>query len=134
MRDSTLKLFRPEELQELICGSPTLDFEALEKVTQYDGFEKDSKIIRDFWEVVHEFTEEQKKLLLFFTTGTDRVPVGGLSKLQFIIARNGTDSFRVPTSHTCYNVLLLCEYSSKEKLKERLLTALANSNCGFFLN
>ncbi|KAJ1343407.1 hypothetical protein BSLG_001997 [Batrachochytrium salamandrivorans] len=109
-------------------------FYALEKVTQYDGYDKDTPVIRAFWHVVHEFTEEQKKLLLFFATGSDRVPVGGLSKLQFIIARNGTDSDRVPTSHTCYNVLLLCEYASVEKLRDRLLTALANCNCGFFLN
>ncbi|KAH6569688.1 hypothetical protein BASA50_002730 [Batrachochytrium salamandrivorans] len=134
MEGSALQLFRPEELQELICGSPSLDFYALEKVTQYDGYDKDTPVIRAFWHVVHEFTEEQKKLLLFFATGSDRVPVGGLSKLQFIIARNGTDSDRVPTSHTCYNVLLLCEYASVEKLRDRLLTALANCNCGFFLN
>ncbi|KAJ8325131.1 hypothetical protein BDV3_007294 [Batrachochytrium dendrobatidis] len=134
LEGSALQLFRPEELQELICGSPLLDFYALEKTTQYDGFDKDSFVIKSFWKVVHEFTEEQKKLLLFFATGSDRVPVGGLSKLQFIIAKNGPDSDRVPTSHTCYNVLLLCEYASIEKLKDRLLTALANSNCGFFLN
>lgn len=90
--------------------------------------------IRQFWTVVHEFSDEQKKLLLSFTTGSDRVPVGGLGKLAFVIARNGTDSDRVPTSHTCFNVLLLCEYSSIEKLKDRLLTAIANTNCGFFLN
>ena len=82
---------------------------------------------RNFWEIVHGFTEEQKKRLLFFTTGSDRVPIGGLSKLQFVIAKNGGDSDRLPTSHTCYNVLLLCEYSSKEKLKERLLTAISNA-------
>lgn len=33
-------------------------------------------------------------------------------------------SSRLPTSHTCFNVLLLPEYSSKEKLKERLLKAI----------
>lgn len=54
--------------------------------------------------------------------------------LKFIIARNGVDSDRLPTSHTCFNVLLLCEYSSKEKLQERLQTALDNAKCGFFLN
>ncbi|KAI8928073.1 hypothetical protein BC831DRAFT_397940 [Entophlyctis helioformis] len=134
MEGSALQLFRPEELQELVCGSPSLDFYALEKGAQYDGYERDTPVIQFFWQVVHEMTEEQKKLLLFFTTGSDRVPVGGLSKLQFIIARNGGDSDRVPTSHTCYNVLLLCEYADKEKLRDRLLTALANSNCGFFLN
>jgi len=50
--------------------------------------------VRNFWEIVHEFTDEQKKLLLQFATGSDRVPIGGLSKLKLIIARNGSDSFR----------------------------------------
>lgn len=31
---------------------------------------------------------------------------------------------RLPTSHTCFNVLLLPEYGSKEKLRERLLKAI----------
>jgi len=49
---------------------------------------------RDFWDAVHRFDEEKKRQLLQFTTGTDRVPVGGLAKLKLIIARNGPDSDR----------------------------------------
>lgn len=43
---------------------------------------------------MHEFTEEQQRKLLQFTTGTDSVPIGGLSKVKLIIARNGPDSDR----------------------------------------
>ncbi|KAE8294437.1 Ubiquitin-protein ligase E3A [Larimichthys crocea] len=124
--ESPLKyLFRPEEVELLICGSRKLDFEALEKTTEYDGgYSKDSQIIKDFWETIHSFGEEQKRLFLQFTTGTDRAPVGGLGKLKMIIAKNGSDTDRLPTSHTCFNALLLPEYSSKEKLRERLLKAI----------
>ncbi|KAM9384379.1 ubiquitin-protein ligase E3A [Pholidichthys leucotaenia] len=124
--ESPLKhLFRPEEVELLICGSRKLDFEALEKTTKYDGgYSKDSQIIKDFWEIIHSFGEEQKRLFLQFTTGTDRAPVGGLGKLKMIVAKNGSDSDRLPTSHTCFNALLLPEYSSKEKLRERLLKAI----------
>lgn len=62
--------------------------------------------------------------------GSDRVPVGGMSRLKLVIARNGSDSDRLPTSHTCYNVLLLPEYTTKEKLEERLLKAI-NYSKGF---
>ena len=51
-------------------------------------------IPRHFWSVVHSLSEEDKRKLLQFTTGTDRVPVGGLSKLKMIIAKNGPDSDR----------------------------------------
>ena len=50
--------------------------------------------VRNFWDIVHNFDEDQKKLLLQFTTGSDRVPIGGLAKLKLIIARNGPDSDR----------------------------------------
>ncbi|RKP35922.1 hypothetical protein BJ085DRAFT_15729, partial [Dimargaris cristalligena] len=130
---SAIKLFRPEEVEQLICGSSDLDFRALEQVTAYDGgFSTTSKVIRYFWDVVHAFSDEQKKRLLFFTTGSDRVPIGGLGKLQFVIAKNGVDSDRLPTSHTCFNVLLLSEYESQDKLKDRLLTAIGNAE-GFGL-
>lgn len=125
-KESPLKyLYRPEEIELLICGSRKLDFDALEKTTDYDGgYNKDCQIIKDFWEIIHMFSKEQKKLFLQFTTGTDRAPVGGLGKLKMIIAKNGPDTDRLPTSHTCFNALLLPEYSSKEKLKERLLKAI----------
>ncbi len=47
---------------------------------------------RTFWSVFDEFTNEQKKLFLKFTTGTDRCPHGGLAELKLIIARNGPDT------------------------------------------
>jgi ubiquitin-protein ligase E3 A len=125
------QLFRPEEIEVLVCGSKILDFHALEEATEYDGgFTEDSPTISNFWTVVHALPEEDKKKLLQFTTGTDRVPIGGLSKLKMIIARNGPDSDRLPTSHTCFNVLLLPEYPTVEKLRDRLLKAI-NYSKGF---
>lgn len=129
VNESPLKvLFKPEEIELLVCGSKVLDFNALEQATEYDGgFTAESTSIKNFWEIVHEFSEEQKRKLLQFTTGTDRVPVGGLSKLKLIIARNGPDSDRLPTAHTCFNVLLLPDYTTKQKMKDLLIKAIENS-------
>ncbi|KAE9321277.1 Ubiquitin-protein ligase [Phytophthora rubi] len=128
-----LSMFRWEELQLLICGSSDLDFEALQEATHYeDGFTEDSTIIRDFWIIVHALPLEDKKKLLRFATGSDRVPIRGLSNLVFVISRNGPDSDRLPTAHTCFNHLLLPEYSSRDKLKQRLLLAI-NQAEGFGL-
>ncbi|XP_072171197.1 ubiquitin-protein ligase E3A-like [Diadema setosum] len=127
--ESPLKTwFRPDEVELLVCGSKNFDFDELEKATEYDGgYTSSSPIIKYFWEIVHNMDDDQKKKLLMFTTGSDRVPVGGLSKLRLIIAKNGPDSDRLPTSHTCFNVLLLPEYSSKAKLEERLLKAITHA-------
>ncbi|XP_058055109.1 ubiquitin-protein ligase E3A [Anopheles bellator] len=124
-------LFRPEEVELIVCGSKEFDFNELEKSTEYEaGFTADSQTIKDFWTIVHGLSVEAKRKLLQFTTGSDRVPVGGLSRLKLVIARNGPDCDRLPTSHTCFNVLLLPEYDSKEKLEERLLKAI-NYSKGF---
>ncbi|GIY89367.1 ubiquitin-protein ligase E3A [Caerostris extrusa] len=130
--DSPLKmLFRPEEIELLVCGNKNYDFVALEESTEYDGgYAANSPIIRWFWQLLHDFNLEQKRKFLQFTTGSDRIPVGGFSKLKLVIARHGTDSDRLPTAHTCFNVLLLPEYSSQEKLEERLLKAI-NYSKGF---
>jgi hypothetical protein len=42
------------------------------------------------------------------------------------------DSELLPTSHTCFNVLLLPQYSTKEKLRSKLMLALGNAE-GFGL-
>ncbi|XP_052120401.1 ubiquitin-protein ligase E3A isoform X2 [Frankliniella occidentalis] len=124
-------LFRPEEIEQLVCGSKNFDFNELEEATEYDGgYTAATTIIQQFWEIVHRMPLESKRKLLQFTTGSDRVPVGGLSKLKLIISRNGPDSDRLPTAHTCFNVLLLPEYESKEKLMDRLEKAI-NYSKGF---
>ncbi|KAJ2879601.1 hypothetical protein IWW38_006088 [Coemansia aciculifera] len=125
---SYVRFMRPQELELLVCGCSDLDFGALEGSTIYDGgYSKDAQVIQHFWKVVGEFSDELKRKLLFFATSSDRVPIGGLSKLHFVIAKNGGDSDRLPTSHTCFNVLLLPEYATIDKLRERLLTAIHNS-------
>eukprot|EP00053_Salpingoeca_punica_P016233 m.152094 g.152094 ORF g.152094 m.152094 type:complete len:653 (+) comp16912_c0_seq1:114-2072(+) len=128
MRETTMKYLRPYELATLICGTKEYDFTALEESTRYDGgFSADHQVIKWFWKAANSLTAEEKKKLLFFSTGTDRVPVGGLGKLQFIIAKQGADSERLPTAHTCFNVLLLPEYSSEEKLNTLLRKALSHA-------
>uniref|UniRef100_A0A158QCF5 HECT-type E3 ubiquitin transferase n=1 Tax=Hymenolepis diminuta TaxID=6216 RepID=A0A158QCF5_HYMDI len=101
------------------------DFNELERVTEYEGdYNTETPIIRQFWSVVHSMSEEEQRRLLQFATGTDRIPVGGMSRMKFVIARQGPDSDRLPTAHTCFNVLLLPEYSSQEKLERCLRTAI----------
>jgi len=58
-------------------------------VTRYDGFDKEAEtpVVKWFWELAENFTDEEKRLLLAFSTGSDRVPVGGLEKFKFVIAK-----------------------------------------------
>jgi len=61
-----------------------------------------------------------------------RAPVGGLGQLRLVIQRAGGDTDRLPSAHTCFNYLLLPEYASQGKLRQRLLLAIENAQ-GFGL-
>lgn len=122
------RFFVAEELELLICGSKELDFKELEENTVYEsGYSGDHVVVKWFWQVLYSLSEEQKKKFLFFATGSDRAPIGGLKNLRFIIAKHGDGDDRLPQTHTCFNHFLLPEYSSKECLKMKLLKALANA-------
>ena len=97
-----------------------------------DGFDASSDVIRNFWSVVHEFDIEKQRALLKFVTGSDRAPIDGLAKMPFVISWNGPDSERLPTSHTCFNHLLLPAYPTREKMREKLLVAIDHTE-GFGL-
>jgi ubiquitin-protein ligase E3 A len=130
---SLLVLFQPEELELLICGSDVFDWQQLRESARYDdGYTEQSNMIGWFWECVQEWDEGRKRKLLMFCTGSDRAPIRGLGSLRLTISKNGGDSELLPTSHTCFNHLLLPEYGSKDKLKRLLELALDNAH-GFGL-
>jgi hypothetical protein len=56
----------------------------------------------------------------------------GLASMGFVISKNGGDSERLPTAHTCFNHLLLPDYSSREKLEQKLKLAITQTE-GFGL-
>ncbi|CAM9439656.1 unnamed protein product [Heterosigma akashiwo] len=58
-----------------------------------------------------------------FATGSPKAPLGGLGRLRFKVQRAGPDGDALPTAHTCFNTLLLPEYATAAKLRERLLVA-----------
>ncbi|CAG8523055.1 8963_t:CDS:10 [Dentiscutata erythropus] len=121
------KLCRAEELELLICGNRVLDFKELEKTVRYEGgFDRNHHTIKNFWSVVHNFSHQQKKQILAFVTASDRVPIRGYSDMSFTIQKNGPDSDRLPTAQTCFGVLLLPDYNTKAKLRDRLLVAIQN--------
>merc|ERR1711871_292450 len=127
-----LSFLSSAELEVLACGTPSLDFAALEQNCKYDGYTPQDTTVVLFWEVAHSYSLDDKRALLLFATGCDRAPVGGLGKLQFVLQRAGDDSMNLPTAHTCFNVLTLPAYMSRGKLRDRLTIAIRNAS-GFGL-
>jgi hypothetical protein len=137
LHPKSLSLFSsdPAVFQSMVEGVHDIDMVALRKIARYVGWKDDAEhpTIKDFWSLVSEYDLDMKKKLLGFVTASERVPVGGMDKLTFIIQKNGDGSVegseekRLPTSYTCYGILLLPEYESKEILKEKMRMALENA-------
>ena len=125
----SMSLFSPSDLELVVVGAPLLNFKELEKGTRYEGgFGPAHKTVRDFWAVVHEeLTDQERRALLLFTTGTSRAPVSGLRDTRLLIQRAGPDTESLPTSSTCFHALILPEYATKAKLTHKLKLALANA-------
>lgn len=87
---------------------------------------------RNFWDIISKLSEELKKKFLLFATGSDRIPVGGISEMSFKITRLPHKADNLPEAHTCFNQLVLPRYESKAVLKEKLTIAILNAE-GFGL-
>jgi len=121
------RLFDPDTLQSVVEGVQDIDISEMRRAARYVGWEASNRTVKDFWSIVKKYNLEQKKKLLEFVTASDRVPVGGMRNLQFTLQKNGVGDEHLPSSYTCFGILLLPEYSSKEVLRKNLTTALENS-------
>ncbi|XP_054709612.1 probable E3 ubiquitin-protein ligase HECTD2 [Uloborus diversus] len=129
---NALIMLRPEEVEMLVCGCPTLDMDELRKVTVYDGFHEEEPIIKEFWEILKSYSSDLQKQFLRFTTGSDRVPVGGMGEMTFKISALNHNTDMLPISHTCFNQLVLPRYKNRDILREKLTIAISNAE-GFGL-
>jgi len=126
---SFLSIFTPDELEQLMYGTPQIDTQEWQRFTQYDSIAiKNSPLIKWFWEIVtNELPPQQVTQLLRFVTGVETTPFGGFSRLspKFHIKINQTlTAEHLPTAVTCQNRLVLPMYTSQIELKEKLLQVL----------
>ncbi|XP_057187900.1 probable E3 ubiquitin-protein ligase HERC4 [Triplophysa rosa] len=121
------KMFHPEELREVFSGSPEYEWEDLQKCATYEHCSPSDELIKNFWTVFVELSEENKKKFLIFMYGTGRVPAGGLSKLKLkIVQMNNPDSDDLlPAAQTCFGTLYLPKYSDIDTLRHKLIHAIS---------
>ncbi len=130
LHPKSLKLLTAPLLQSLVEGVQEIDISELKRYTRYVGWDASHHTVRDFWSIVKRYDDNMKRKLLEFVTASDRVPVGGIKNLQFVVQRNGEEEGtggHLPTAYTCYGTLLLPEYRDKEVLRERMAMALENA-------
>mmetsp|Transcript_3581 Transcript_3581/g.6232 ORF Transcript_3581/g.6232 Transcript_3581/m.6232 type:complete len:1228 (+) Transcript_3581:1-3684(+) len=131
-----LMLFRWDELELMVCGRPKLDLELLKRMTVYSDCSESDAHIHHFWQVLEEFTEEQRSGYIKFVWGRSRLPQDKTSWEQphkiaafhaprptYGAAPTPEDSL-LPFAHTCYFTIDLPRYSSVEATRRKLLFAI----------
>ena len=130
---NALSLFRPEEIDLLVRGSDEpLDVATLSGVATYDNWRSDEPAVQWFWQFFVQAKPKAQRKLLSFITGSDRIPAMGEGSLSIRVACLGNDTSRYPTARTCFNMVGLYRYESREKLERKLWDAVVNSE-GFGL-
>lgn len=62
-------------------------------------------------------------LAAVFLTGTDRIPIHGMESLRIVIQSTPAEEHYLPVAHTCYNLLDMPCYQTKEILRRHLTQA-----------
>lgn len=140
-------MFYPEELENVFCGSGTLNFHRwdirmLQENCRTDhGFTQDSVAIQYFYDILSTYERDEQRMFLQFVTGSPRLPTGGFKALSppLTIVRKTMDGNNDPDEYlpsvmTCVNYLKLPEYTSREVMKLKLRMAANEGSMSFHLS
>ena len=138
----TIENFTSDQFELLLNGRPFIDIEDWKQFTEYrEPYNSDHYIIKWFWEILSELSQNQLSNLLMFTTGSSRVPLAGFSSLES--NRGSSAKFTIEyinyfpnhknyiKAHTCFNRLDIPCFNNKDELREAILYICNNEILGF---
>jgi len=126
--------FAPADVSILISGITKIDVEDMKNNCVFRGYKPDSPFIKSFFEVLQEFDDNEKTSFLLFISGSTTVPFGGFSKTKLKITRNNAPTDRLPIAHTCFYEIEIPEYEDKQKIREKVLTAIFEGAGAFLIS
>ena len=123
-----LSLCSGPDLEYLICGAPDVNVDTLKRHTLFNGSCRGTPTESYFWEVLEEFSPDERQLFLRFVWGRNRLPLRDSDwNQQFMITVDATKSRDgLPKASTCNFSIYLPEYSTKDVLATRLRFAIVN--------
>jgi hypothetical protein len=126
----TLLLLTWQELETLVCGSPTFDMAFWKAHTTYAGYSKDDLTIQLFWKVLESFSHEEQSGFVRFAWGRSRLPPKNAWYKNMQISRRNAGEDSLPASHTCFFSIELPPYQSEAAMRKGLLTAITYGAVG----
>jgi len=138
-----LSAFGPTELDVLLNGSKeTWEPSTIIEYLKFDhGYSRNSRAVGFLLEILCEMSAVEVATFLKFVTGSPRLPVGGLARLNprlTIVQKRPEEGVSpdayLPSVMTCANYVKLPDYSTKEVMRQRLLTAIHEGQGAFYLS
>ncbi|UTT90583.1 hypothetical protein NDA17_000706 [Ustilago hordei] len=140
---SAMSSFTADELV-MLFGNTEEDWSELTllaSVKPDHGLNADSPTFRDIVAIMASFDVSQRREFLQWLTGSPKLPIGGFSGLhpQLTIVKRPheaplTPDDYLPSVMTCVNYLKMPNYSSRDKMRERLHTAMKEGSTSFHLS
>jgi E3 ubiquitin-protein ligase TRIP12 len=137
--DEPLDLFAPAELLELLCGrDEPWSLESLRAVVRVEGFGggADHASVSHLLHTLADFDADERRAFLMFSTGSPRLPVGGLSTMRLTVVRKdvppGAEDAVLPSISVCFGRLNFPPYSSVAVCRRQLAFAMANAKAFTF--
>ena len=117
-----LQILNWDQLEDMVCGEVIFNMNEFKKNS--DSKFKGEEVVQWFWEWLENCKEEDKFKYLRFVSGKSRLPKSAYTH-EIIVLQ---DKNQLPRSHTCYFILYLPKYDSKQILFEKMKYAIENAN------
>ncbi|KAK7953756.1 HECT-domain-containing protein [Apiospora saccharicola] len=140
---SALRAFTPDELVTLF-GRVDEDWSLetlMDSIKADHGFNMDSRSVKNLLQTMSELTAPQRRDFLQFTTGSPKLPIGGFKSLTpmfTVVCKPSetpyTSDDYLPSVMTCVNYLKLPDYTSIERMRRQLFTAIREGQGAFHLS
>lgn len=135
--ETLLTLWDEPELELVLCGVRDYSVADLKKHHTLVGrpLGRYSTVLGWFWQVLTHLGKEDLSRFAQFCTGSALLPPGGFSALKPLlqISWGGGERGSLPTSHTCFNMIVLPDAENYQQLERVLLTAVREGSEGFML-
>jgi hypothetical protein len=126
----SLRVLFPGDLRRLVEGISIITATDILRITQFDRVPE--QLVRYFRDAVDRLTDDERVLLLRFTTGKTRLPIVAEMKDQFTLrvvyqpdAAHGVDPML--RASTCFNRIYLGDYSSAENLYRKMVWSIQST-------
>lgn len=115
-----LQLFSWQQVETLVCGSPTFDIALWKNKTDSTGVS--SKTVELFWKVIESLTPKEQAGFVRFAWGRSRLPAEKDFTTKMRLTNAGSNP--LPVSHTCFFSIELPDYHTEAAMRHGIMTAI----------